>query len=131
MGSQVRDKAKDPRLHRISVIFEGFIVPEGELIPEGEPFTEPLSEAILSTGASSSRSTPQKVGEEEEEKEAEEEDEGGEEEEEEEEKEEEEEIPGGLAELPDSAENLKFLITPSLLKRLLRRWSSKGEARGA
>nr|XP_023871766.1 neurofilament heavy polypeptide-like [Quercus suber] len=97
-------KAKDPRIHRISVIFEGFIVPEGELIPEGEPFTEPLSEAIISTGASSSRSTPQKVGEGEEEEEAEEEDEGGEEEEEEEE---EEEIPGGPAELPDSADELE------------------------
>ncbi|XP_065634575.1 uncharacterized protein LOC136069708 [Quercus suber] len=104
-------KAKDPRIHRISVIFEGFIVPEGELIPEGEPFTEPLSEAILSTGASSSRSTPQKVGEEEEEEEeegeeeAEEEDEGGEEEEE-------EEIPGGPAELPDSADELEVFDHP-------------------
>ena len=32
-------KAKVPRLHRISVAYEGFIVPEGILIPKGTPFT--------------------------------------------------------------------------------------------
>ena len=32
-------KANDPCLPRISVTFEGFVVPEGVLIPEGTPFT--------------------------------------------------------------------------------------------
>ena len=30
-------KARDPRLHRISIAYEGFVVPEGVLIPEGTP----------------------------------------------------------------------------------------------
>ena len=32
-------KAKDPWLHRISVAYEGFIVPEGIPSPQGTPFT--------------------------------------------------------------------------------------------
>ena len=32
-------KAKDPRLHRISVAYEEFMVLESILIPEGTPFT--------------------------------------------------------------------------------------------
>ena len=46
-------KAKDPRLHRISVAYEGFIVLEGIPIPKGTPFTQPLFVGILSVGASS------------------------------------------------------------------------------
>ena len=32
-------KANDPDLHRISVAFEGFVVPKSVPIPEGSPFT--------------------------------------------------------------------------------------------
>ena len=45
-------KAKDPRLHRISVAYEGFVVPKGIPIPESTPFTQPLPVATLSTGIS-------------------------------------------------------------------------------
>ena len=48
-------KAKDPRLHRISVAHEGFIVPKGIPIPKGTPFTQPLFVGIPSVGASSSQ----------------------------------------------------------------------------
>ena len=41
-------KARDPRLHCISVAYEGFVIPEGILIPEGTPFTQPLPVASLS-----------------------------------------------------------------------------------
>ena len=41
-------KARDPRLHRISVAYEGFVIPEGIPIPEGTPFTQPLLVASLS-----------------------------------------------------------------------------------
>ena len=47
-------KAKDPQLHRISVPYEGFVVPEGIPIPKGTPLTQPLFVAIPSVGASSS-----------------------------------------------------------------------------
>ena len=47
-------KAKDPQFHRISVPYEGFVVPEGIPIPKGTPLTQPLFVAILSVGASSS-----------------------------------------------------------------------------
>ena len=47
-------KAKDPRLHRISVAYEGFVVLEGIPIPEGTPFTQPLFVGIPSVGASPS-----------------------------------------------------------------------------
>ena len=47
-------KAKDPRLHRISVAYEGFVVLEGILNPEGTPLTKPLFVATPSVGASSS-----------------------------------------------------------------------------
>ena len=43
-------KARDPRLHHISVAYEGFVVPEGIPIPEGTPFTQQLPIAILSAG---------------------------------------------------------------------------------
>ena len=47
-------KAKDPRFHRISVAYEGFVVPEGIPIPEGTPLTQLLFVAIPFVGASSS-----------------------------------------------------------------------------
>ena len=63
-------KAKDPRLYRISVAYEGFIIPEGIPIPEGTTLTQPLFVATPSVGASSSQPI---LLEEEEEKEKEEE----------------------------------------------------------
>ena len=64
-------KTRDPRLHRISVAYEGFVVPEGIPIPEGTPLTQPLFVATPSIGASSSQPVPQgeEEGEEEEEEE--------------------------------------------------------------
>ena len=62
-------KAKDQRLHLISVAYEGFVVPESILIPERTPFTQPLVVATLSTGISSSSPVPQEEEEGEEEKE--------------------------------------------------------------
>ena len=87
-------KAKDPRLHRISVAFEGFIVPEGVPIPEGTPFTQPLPVAAVSVWASSSRSVLQEVKEEEEKE--------GEEEKEE------------VVELLDSADEFEVSTNPNL-----------------
>ena len=43
-------RAKDPRLHRISVAYEGFVVPEGIPFPRYTPLTQPLSVATLSAG---------------------------------------------------------------------------------
>ena len=63
-------KAKDPWLYRISVAYEGFIVPEGIPIPKGTPFTQPLFVGTPSVEASSSQSV---LLEEEEDKENEEE----------------------------------------------------------
>ena len=40
-------KAKYPRLHRISVAYEGFVVPEGIPLPENTPFTQSLPVATL------------------------------------------------------------------------------------
>ena len=51
-------KTRDPRLHRISVAYEGFVVPEGILILEGTPLTQPLFVATPSVGASSSQPVP-------------------------------------------------------------------------
>ena len=64
-------KARDPRLHRISVAYEGFVVLEDIPIPEGTPLTQPLFVATLSVGASSSQLILQeeKEGEEKEEEE--------------------------------------------------------------
>ena len=47
-------KAKDPRFHRISVAYEGFVIPEGISIPEGTPLTQLLFVAIPFVGVSSS-----------------------------------------------------------------------------
>ena len=46
-------KAKDPRLHRISVTYEGFVVPEGIPLPKSTPSTQSLHVATLSAEVSS------------------------------------------------------------------------------
>ena len=46
-------RARDPRLHRISVAYEGFIVPEGIPLPQYIPRTEPLFVASVSATSSS------------------------------------------------------------------------------
>ena len=48
-------KAHDPQLHRISVAYQGFIVPEGVPIPRDTPHTQPLFVATPSIEASSSQ----------------------------------------------------------------------------
>ena len=48
-------KACDPRLHRISVAYQRFIVPKGVPIPKGTPHTQPLFVATPLRGASSSQ----------------------------------------------------------------------------
>ena len=47
-------RAKDPRLHRISVAYEGFVVPEGIPLPRYPTLTQPLPVATLATGTTSS-----------------------------------------------------------------------------
>ena len=47
-------KAKDPRLFRISVAYEGFIVPQGVPLPRYSQLTEPLPIASLAETALSS-----------------------------------------------------------------------------
>ena len=64
-------KVRDPRLHHISVAYEGFVVHEGIPIPEGTSFTQPLPVATLSAGISSSPPVPQEEEEGEEEREEE------------------------------------------------------------
>ena len=61
-------KARDPRLHRISVAYKGFVVLESILIPEGTLFTQPLLVATLLAGISSSPPIPQEEEEREEER---------------------------------------------------------------
>ena len=46
-------RAKDPRLHRISVAYEGFVVPEGIPLPRYSPLSQPLPVATLTAGATS------------------------------------------------------------------------------
>ena len=46
-------RAKDPWLHRISVAYEGFVVPEGIPLPKYSPLTQPLPVATLAAGAAS------------------------------------------------------------------------------
>ena len=58
-------RAKDPRLRRISVAYERFIVPQGVPLPRYSPLTEPLPVASLAVTATSSPSVFQ-VNEEEE-----------------------------------------------------------------
>ena len=66
-------RARDPRLHRISVAYKGFVVPQGIPLPRYSPLTEPLPVATLAAGATSSPSPPFFQVEEEEEAEQEEE----------------------------------------------------------
>ena len=47
-------KAKDPRLRRISVTYEGFVVPQGFPLPRYSPLSEPLLVANLVEVAPSS-----------------------------------------------------------------------------
>ena len=46
-------RAKDPRLHRISVAYEGFVVLEGIPLPTSTPFTQPFPVATLLAGVPS------------------------------------------------------------------------------
>ena len=92
-------RVRNPRLHRISVAYKGFIVPEGVPLPKDTSRTKPLFVAAISTGASSSQ--PALREEEVKEKEKEEE------EEEEVEKEEEE-----VVELSDSSDDFGISSQP-------------------
>ena len=65
-------RAKDPRRHRLSVAYEGFVVPKGILLPRYSPLIQSLPVATLSAGAPSP--SPILQVEEEEEAEQEEED---------------------------------------------------------
>ena len=47
-------RAEDPRLHRISVAYEGFVVPEGISLPKHTPSIKSLPVATLSAEVSSS-----------------------------------------------------------------------------
>ena len=64
-------RAKDPRLHYISVAYEGFVVPEGIPLPRSTPLTQPLPVATLSAGVPSPSPILQVEEEEEEEQEEE------------------------------------------------------------
>ena len=46
-------RVRDPRLHRISVAYEGFVVPQGIPLPRYPPLTQPLPIATLAPGATS------------------------------------------------------------------------------
>ena len=65
-------RAKDPRLYRISVAYEGFVVLEGIPFLRSTPLTQPLPIATLSAGVPS----PSSILQVEEEKEEEQEEEG-------------------------------------------------------
>ena len=88
-------RAKDPRLHRISVAYEGFVVPEGIPLPTSTPFTQSLPVATLSAGVSSLSPILQ---------------EGEEEKEEQEEK--------GFVDLTESADEFEVFNQPSSPKNL-------------
>ena len=62
-------RAKDPRLHRISVAYKGFVVLEGVHLPRNIPLTESLPVATLSAGVPSPSPILQVEEEEEEEQE--------------------------------------------------------------
>ena len=47
-------RVKDPRLRRISVAYEGFVVPQGVPLPRYSLLTEPLPVASLAVAATSS-----------------------------------------------------------------------------
>ena len=67
-------RARDPRLHRISVAYEGFVVPQGIPLSRYSPLTEPLPVATFAAGVTSSPSPL--IFQVEEEEEAEQEEEG-------------------------------------------------------
>ena len=46
-------RAKNPRLHRISDAYEGFVVLDGVPLPRNSPLTQPIPVAILSAGVPS------------------------------------------------------------------------------
>ena len=50
-------RARDPQLHRISVAYKGFVVPEGIPLPQYTSRIEPFFAANVSAGASSSQLT--------------------------------------------------------------------------
>ena len=52
-------RAKDPWLHRISVAYEGFVVPKGIPLPRYSPLSQPLPVATLAAGATSFPPVPQ------------------------------------------------------------------------
>ena len=85
-------KARDPRFHRISVAYKGFIVLEGISLPKDTSRTEPFFVAAISTGASSSQPFLR--------------------EEEVEEKEEDEEEEEEVVELSDSSEDFRVFDQP-------------------
>ena len=68
-------RVKDPRLHRISVAYEGFVVPQGIHFLRYSPLIEPLLVATLAAGATSSPLPPPPVLQVEEEEEVEQEEE--------------------------------------------------------
>ena len=63
-------RAKNPQLHRISVAYKGFVVPEGIPLPRHTPLTQPLPVTTLLAGVPSPSPILQ-VDEEEEEQEEE------------------------------------------------------------
>ena len=66
-------RARDPQLHRISVAYEGIVVPQGIPLPRYPPLTQPLPVATLAVGVTS---PPFPILHVEEEEEAEQEEEG-------------------------------------------------------
>ena len=66
-------RARDPRLHRISVAYKGFVIPQGIPLPRYSSLTKPLPAATLAVGATF---PPPLVFQVEEEEEAEQEEEG-------------------------------------------------------
>ena len=88
-------RAKDPRLHRISVAYEGFVVPEGIPLLTSTPFTQSLPITTLSAGVPSPSPILQ---------------EGEEEEEEQKEK--------GFVDLTESTDEFKVFNQPSSPKNL-------------
>ena len=51
-------RAKDPRLHRLNVAYEGFVVPQDIPLPRYSPLTEPLPFASLAATAATSPPPP-------------------------------------------------------------------------
>ena len=70
-------RARDPRLHHISIAYKGFVIPEGIPLPKDTSRTKPLFVAAISIGASSSQPVlrEEEVEEKEEDEEEEEEEE--------------------------------------------------------